>query len=127
MSLLSFLLFFQGFPFKLFWNASHTRSFIGVTNLAALFCIFSSSSRRSMLWGSQTELPYSRTGRTSPLYADSLTSFGHAAKLFLRKPWVLLAFMQMLLTCVFHFKSLEMVMPRYGIFSTLSRTVPSKV
>ena len=53
-----------------------------------------------MLEGSQIELPYSRTGRTSPLYADSLTSCGHADKLRLRKPRVLLAFMQILLTCV---------------------------
>ena len=50
--------------------------------------------------GSQTELPYSRTGRTSPLYANSLTSCGHADKLRLRKPRVLLAFVQILLTCV---------------------------
>ena len=62
------------------------------------------------------ELPYSRTGRTSPLYADSLTSCGHADKLRLRKPRVLLAFVQILLTCVFHFKSLVIVMPKYLIF-----------
>ena len=55
--------------------------------------------------GSQTELPYSRTGRTSPLYADYLTSCGHADKLRVRKPRVLLAFVQILLTCVFHFIS----------------------
>ena len=37
----------------------------------------------------------------------------HAAKLRLRKPRVLLAFVQILLTCVFHFKSLVIVMPIY--------------
>ena len=50
--------------------------------------------------GSHTELSYSRTGCTSPLYADSLTSCGHVDKLCLRKPRVLLDFMQILLTCV---------------------------
>ena len=33
-----------------------------------------------MLLGSQTKLLYCRTGCTSPLYADSLKSCGHAAK-----------------------------------------------
>ena len=66
--------------------------------------------------GSQTELPYSRTGRTSPLYADSLTSCGHADKLRTRKPRVLLAFVHILLTCAFHFKSLVIVTPRYLIY-----------
>ena len=48
--------------------------------------------------GSQTELPYSRTGRTSPLYADTLiTSCGHAKAT--KDPIRLLAFVQILLTC----------------------------
>ena len=97
------------------------------TNLNALLCTFSSSSWRSILEGSQTEPPYSRTGRTSPLYASSLTSCGHADKLRLRKPRVLFSFVQILLTFLFHFKSLVIVTPRYLIFSTLSRTVPSKL
>ena len=66
----------------------------------AVFCIFSVSSCRSIHWGFQTELSYSRSGSTSPLYADSLTSCRHADKHHLRKPKVLLAFVQMLLTCV---------------------------
>ena len=52
----------------------------------------------------QTELPYSMTGCTSPLYVDCLTSNGHVAKLRLRKERVLLAFVKVLLTCAFHFK-----------------------
>ena len=35
--------------------------------------------------------------------------------------------MQTLLTCVFHLKSLVIVTPRYLMFSTFSRSVPSKV
>ena len=100
--------------------------YLPVTNLADLFLTFSSPSCRCILWGSQTELPYSRTERTSPLCAGSLTSRGHAARARLRKQRILLAFVQIPLTCVFHFRSLVMVMPRYLIFSTFSRTVPSK-
>ena len=65
---------------------------------------------------SQTELPYSRTVRTRHFYADSLTSCAHADKLRLRKPRIPLAFVQILLTCVYYFKSLVIVMPRYMIF-----------
>ena len=35
--------------------------------------------------GSQTELPYSRTGRTRPLYADSLTSYGQVDNIMSKK------------------------------------------
>ena len=67
------------------------------------------SSALCVTLSSVSTVPYSRTGRTSPLYADSLTSCGHADKLRLRKPRVLLAFVRILLTCVFHFKSLVIV------------------
>ena len=70
---------------------------------------------------------YHASGLGAPLYADSLTSCGHADKLRLRKPRVLLAFLQILLTCVFPFKSLVIVTPRYLTFSKLSRTVSSKL
>ena len=77
--------------------------------------------------GSQTESLYSRTGRTSPLYAASFTSCGHAQRFRLRKPGVGLALVQKLLKCVFHRKSFVIVTPRYMMFSTFSRTVPSRV
>ena len=40
------------------------------------------------------------TGCTSLLYANSLTSCGHATKLHLKKSWVLLALAQISLMCV---------------------------
>ena len=45
----------------------------------------------------------------------------------LKKPRVLLALVQILLICVFHFKSLVIAQPRSLILSTFLRTVPYKV
>ena len=50
-----------------------------------------------------------------------------SVKIRLRKPRVRLALVQILLTCVFHRKSFVIVTPRYLMFSTFSRTVPSRV
>ena len=61
-----------------------------------------------------------------PLVSVSLTFWGHDIRLCLKKPRVLFAFVQTLLTWVFHFKFLEIVTPRYLILSTFLRTVPSK-
>ena len=59
--------------------------------------------------GSQTELPYSRTGQTNPSYAASFTSLRKEYKFHLRNPRVLLALVQTLLTCVFHLKSFAII------------------
>ena len=71
-----------------------------VTNLATRFWIFSISFWRPTPKGSQTEPLYSRTGRTSPLYAASFTSCGQEWIFCLRKPRVWLALVQILLTCI---------------------------
>ena len=48
------------------------------TELSCPFLYFLKFLLKTYTWGSQTELPHSRTGRTSSLYADDLTSCGHA-------------------------------------------------
>ena len=125
-------------PLHLLWRDSHlncsrmlvilpvSKLWLPVTNLAAQFSTFSNSSWTTIPCGSQTGLAYSRIGHTNPLYVISLTSWGHDDRLRLKKPSLLFAFVQTLLTWVFHFKSLEIVTPRYLILSTFSRTVPSK-
>ena len=55
---------------------------------------------------------YSRTVRTSPLYAASFTSCGQAYSFRLRKPRFRLALVQILLTCVFHRNSFVIVTPK---------------
>ena len=61
------------------------------TNRAALRCTESSWDIWFLLNGSHTALAYSMDGLTSVVYAASLTSFGHACMLRLRKPMVRLA------------------------------------
>ena len=52
---------------------------------------------------------------------------GQEKRVRLNKLRVLLALVQILLTCVFHFKSFVIVTPRYLTLSKFSRTAPSKV
>ena len=66
-------------------NSSNTKYFYdwpisnsSNTPISNYFLTVRTKEEFTVLEGSQTELPYSRTGHTSPLYADSLTSCGHA-------------------------------------------------
>ena len=54
----------------------------------------------------------------SPFLDASFTSWGQGYKFRLRKPSVLLAFVQILLPCGFHFKSSVIVTRRYLILIT---------
>ena len=101
-SLLSFLLFLRDPYFNcprmpVILPVSYL--LLPVTNLAARVCTLSNSSWRTTPGGSQTELPYSRTGRTNPSLAASFTSWGQECKFRLRNPRVLLMLVQTLLTC----------------------------
>ena len=55
------------------------------------------------------------------------TFSGQEKRVRLKKQRVLLGLVQILLICIFHFKSFVSVTPRYLILSAFSRTVPSKV
>ena len=64
---------------------------------------------------------YSKTARTRAMYAVRLLLMGHLRIFRLRKPSVLFAFLVIVEMCECHFKSLDMVMPRYGLVVTYSR------
>ena len=82
-------------------------------HLVALLCTFSRVSTKSAVNGSQTGLEYSKMGRTMAWYAILFT-FGLLMRRFrLRKPRVLLALLHMLEIWRFHFKSFDIVTPRY--------------
>ena len=65
--------------------------------------------------------PYSRTARTRAMFAVRLLLIGHLRIFRLRKQSVLFAFLVIVEMCECHFKSLCMVMPRYGLVVTYSR------
>ena len=67
------------------------------------------------------------TGRASSLHPGPLTARGHVAKLCLMEVKGLISLCANTADMCYPFQSLVMVMPRYLIFSTLSKTVPSKV
>ena len=52
---------------------------------------------------------------------------GHENEVRLKIPWVLLALMQMLLICIFHFKYCVIVTQRYLMFSTFARKQSSTI
>ena len=54
-------------------------------------------------------------------------NLGQENRVRLKNPGFLLALVQILLIYVFYFKPLVIVTPRYLMFSTFSRTVPSNV
>lgn len=56
---------------------------------------------------------YSSFGRTMDLYASNFTCCGSRRKWRLRKPSVLFADEMMLVTCMFHERSLQRVTPKY--------------
>ena len=66
------------------------------------------------MWGSHTAEAYSKCGLTKAVWDDNLR--------FLRKmPSVLFALLVMLLTCLFHFRSLDNVIPRYLAESVIGK------
>ena len=76
---------------KFFLELPGIREWLPVTNLAALFWIFSRSAICPALWGSHTLHPYSSTGLTRELKHFSLTSGGQPYRLRWRKAKVELA------------------------------------
>ena len=74
-----------------------------------------------ILYGSHTELAYSRVGLTRDTYAFSLIDLLEMFIFLLRKLMVLLALEQMVLICLPHLRSDEMVHPRYFAHEIPSR------
>ena len=64
--------------------------------------------------------PYSKTARTRAMYAVRLHR-DICVYFVLMKPSVLFAFLVIVEMCECHFKSLDMVMPMYGLVVTYSR------
>ena len=78
------------------------------------------------LYGFHTQDAYSSFGRTSVRYAVSLTLWLQPPSTRRKRPRVELAFLQMLSTCSFQLKLLDIVTPRYFLESTLDVGKPFK-
>ena len=72
-------------------------------------------------YGSYTTAPYSSVDLTSEIYASLLQSSEQYFKFRLKNPSVEFAFLVILVICVFHCKSSDIVSPKYGFESTCSR------
>ena len=121
--------FLKGFPFQWSKNASHTPSFINIWS-QTLPHDFEPFPIQIEAYQDGGPRPSFHTPRLDAPYLYKLlpSHFGGQEKrVRLKKPSVLLALVQILLICVFHFKSFVIVTPRHLILSTFSRTVPSKV
>ena len=72
------------------------------------------------LYGSQTIAPYSSVERTRAMYDNLLHSSGQYIRFLRRNPSVEFAFLTMLVIWVFHCKSFEIVIPKYGLKGPLT-------
>ena len=80
------------------------------------------------LYGSQTIAPYSSVEHTRAMYDNLLHSFGQYFRLRRRNPSVEFAFFTILVIWVFHCKSFEIVIPKYGLeFTSWSDKVDKQV
>ena len=77
------------------------------------------------LYGSQTIAPYSSVERTRAMYDNLLHSSGQYFRFRRRNPGVEFAFFTMLVIWVFHCKSFEIVIPKYGLEFTSCSISPS--
>ena len=98
-----------------------------VTYRAALLWTISNRWMSFCWYGSHTELAYSRVGLTRDTYAFSLIDLLEMFMFLLRKLMVLLALEQMVLICLPHLRSDEMVHPRYFADVSCSRICPCSV
>ena len=73
------------------------------------------------MWASHTAEAYSKCGLTKAWWACVFTVWDDNLRFLRHIPSVLFALLVMLLICLLHFKSLEIVIPRYFVESVIGK------